>query len=84
MKKKLLLLTVLFTCLCTCKKVYAFDVNNYRYKSLCDSYEVAGFHSDGYIDPVACFGDFGQAQTFMKNNGAADLAIMTKVNGETN
>ncbi|MBR3210692.1 MAG: DUF5011 domain-containing protein [Bacilli bacterium] len=83
MKKKLLLLTVLFTCLCTCKKVYAFDVNNYRYKSLCDSYEVAGFHSDGYIDPVACFGDFGQAQTFMKNNGAADLAIMTKVNGET-
>ena len=83
MKKKLLFLTVLFTILFTCKNVYAFDVNNYKYKGLCGTYEVAGFHTDGVIDPVACYSDLGQAQTFMRNNGADDLAIMTKVNGET-
>ncbi len=82
MKKKLLLLTVLFTCLFTCKNVYAFDINNYRYKSLCGNYEVAGFHSDGVIDPVKCFGTFEEARTFMRNNGAYDLAILTKVNGQ--
>ncbi len=83
MKKKLFLLTVLFTCLFTYKNVYAFDVNNYKNKGLCGTYEVAGFHADGVIDPVKCFSDFGEAQSFMKNNGASDLALMTKVNGQT-
>ena len=83
MKKKLLLLTVLFTCLFTYKNVYAFDVNNYKNKGLCGTYEVDGFHSDGVIDPVGCFESFGEAQNMMKTNGAADLAMMTKVNGQT-
>ena len=81
MKKKLFYLTIALTCLFTCKNVYAFDVNNYKSKGLCGTYEVAGFHADGTIDPVGCYSDFGQAQSFMKKNGAVDLAIMTKVNG---
>ena len=67
----------------SCKEVYAFDSSNYQYKSLCDTYEVAGFHGDGYIDPVACFSNFYDAQLFMRTNGAIDLGLMTKVNGLT-
>ena len=81
MKKKLFFLTILFTCIFTCKNVYAFDVNNYKYKSLCGNYEVAGFHGDGYIDPVACFSNYDEAKAFMKNNGADDLAILTYFDG---
>ena len=83
MRKKLLFIVSLFTVILTCKKVYAFDVNNYKYRNLCGNYEVAGFHSDGYIDKVSCFSSFNEAKNFMKNNGAADLAVMTKVNGQT-
>ena len=83
MRKKLLFIVSLFTVILTCKKVYAFDVNNYKYRDLCGNYEVAGFHSDGYIDKVSCFSSFNEAKNFMKNNGAADLAVMTKVNGQT-
>ena len=83
MKKNLLFLIVLFTLVFTCKNIYAYDVNNYKNRNLCDNYEVAGFHSDGYIDKVACFSNFNDAKNFMKNNGAADLAVMTKVNGQT-
>ena len=83
MKKKILLFTLLFTSIFTCKNVYAFDVNNYKNRGLCGNYEVAGFHSDGYIDKVACFNTFNDAKTYMKNNGASDLAVMTKVNGST-
>ena len=83
MKRKMLLLTILFTSIFTCKKIYAFDVNNYKSRNLCGKYEVAGFHSDGYIDKVECFSSFNDAKNYMKSNGAADLAIMTKVNGQT-
>ena len=83
MKKKHLLVSILLmTLLLSCKKVYAFDVNNYRYKELCGTYEVAGFHGDGYIDPVGCFGSFAEAKNFMKNNGANDLAILRNVGGQ--
>ena len=83
MKKKVLLFSIIFTILFTCKNAYAFDVNNYRYRSLCSNFEVAGFHTDGNIDTVACYAKFDDAKKFMTNNGAVDLAIMTKVNGQT-
>ena len=54
MKKNLLIITIIFTLFFTCKNVYAFDINNYRYRDLCGNYEVSGFHADGYIDKVAC------------------------------
>ena len=81
MKKNLLIITIIFTLLFTCKNVYAFDINNYRYRDLCGNYEVSGFHADGYIDKVACFDNYNKAKEFMISNGAADLAIMTRVNG---
>jgi len=63
--------------------VKAFSSADYAYRNLCGTYEVAGFHTDGYIDQVECFNDFYQAEEYMRSNGANDLAIMTKVNGVT-
>ena len=83
MKKKILLITILFTSIFTFKNVHAFDVNNYKNRNLCAKYEVAGFHSDGNIVQVACYDGFNEAKSFMRNNGSRDLAIMTKVNGQT-
>lgn len=84
MKKKYLFLLTLITIIITnTKNVYAFDINSYRYKGLCGSFEVAGFHSDGVIDPVSCHNSYEDAKNWMKNNGADDLAILAKVSGET-
>ena len=84
MKKNNIIFTfILLASLFIYKNIYAYDVNNYRNRNLCGSYEVAGFHSDGYIDTVKCFNNFNDAKTYMKNNGASDLAIMTKVDGQT-
>ena len=82
-KKKLLFLIFTFIILFTYKNTYAFDSSNYKYRTLCGTYEVAGFHTDGYIDKVACFNDFDSAKNYMVSNGADDLAILHKVNGET-
>ena len=81
MKKKIFLSIILLTILFTCKNVYAFDVNDYKYKSLCGVYEVAGLHADGYIDTVACFNNYADAKAFMKQNGAYDLAILNYTEG---
>ena len=81
-KKRLLFVIMIFTIFFTCKNVYAFDSSNYKTRQLCGQFEVAGFHNDGYIDKVECFNDYASASAFMRNNGAADLAIMTYVNGE--
>ena len=82
-KKKLLYILIAVFVFMGCKNVYAFDINNYKDRNLCGNYEVAGFHSDGVIDKVKCFSNYNDAKNFMKNNGANDLAIMTKVNGQT-
>ena len=81
MNKKILILIGIFTCILTQKNVYAFDSNNYKNRSLCGKYEVAGFRTDGSIVKVDCYNDFDKAKNYMKKNGANDLAIMTKVNG---
>lgn len=65
------------------KETYAFSSENYKNKSLCGNYEVAGMHSDGVIDPVACLNTFEEAQAWMKNNGADDLVVFGKVAGNT-
>ena len=80
-KNKLLLIAILSFAFLNYKNVYAFDSNNYRNKELCGTYEVAGFHTDGVIDPVKCFNNFEEAHQFMVNNGAKDLAILNRVNG---
>lgn len=82
-KNKWFIITSIFVLFLISKNVYAFDVNNYKNKSLCGNFEVAGFHSDGVIDPVACKSSYSEAKSWMRSNGAKDLAIMTKVNGKT-
>ena len=80
--KKYIFTIFIFVIFFTCKNVYAFDSSNYKTRKLCGQFEVAGFHNDGYIDPVACYNDYASASAFMRNNGAYDLAIMTYVNDE--
>ena len=82
-KKNILIATTLATIFLNIKNVYAFDVNNYKNRNLCGNYEVAGFHNDGAIDKVACFTNYEEAKNYMVNNGADDLAIMTKISGNT-
>lgn len=67
----------------TIPQAQAYSSSDYQNKNLCGTFEVAGFHSDGIIDPVSCHSDYESAKTWMKNNGADDLAIMTKVKGKT-
>lgn len=84
MKKKLLLLSlIVLGIILYPKDTYAFSSENYKNKSLCGTYEVAGMHADGVIDPVACFNVFEDAQAWMKNNGAEDLVIFHRLNGKT-
>ena len=81
--KKLLIIALFLFMFFSCKNVYAFDSDHYRYKDLCAKYEVAGFHADGTIDTVGCYESFDEAKATMKNNGANDLVLLNKVNGET-
>ena len=83
MKKKLLFAGLIASALFCTKNVYAFDSNNYKNRNICGNYEVAGFHEDGVIDTVGCYSNFGAARNAMTSNGAKDLAIMVKHNGET-
>lgn len=84
MKKNLLFLSlIVIGILLYPKETYAFSSSNYQNKSLCGNYEVAGMHSDGVIDPVACFSTFEEATSFMKNNGADDLVVFGRVDGKT-
>ena len=81
--KKLLIIALLLFVIFSYKNVYAFDSSNYKNRTLCGKFEIAGFHEDGYIDQVACFEGFYEAKEFMKNNGAKDLVLLNNVNGET-
>ena len=83
MKKSLLIISLLTLFFVSVKDVYAFDSNNYKSRSLCGTFEVAGFHSDGTIVKVGCYNNYSDAKNYMKSNGANDLAIMTKVAGST-
>ena len=82
-KKKLLMIALLSFAFLGYKNVYAFDSNNYKNRNLCGKYELAGFHSDGYIDTVGCYDNYGAAKNAMTSNGAKDLAIMIKENNQT-
>ena len=82
-KKMIFVLLLAFGILIFPKDTLAFSSDNYRYKSLCGNYEVAGMHTDGVIDPVACLNTFEDAQAWMKKNGADDLVVFGKVAGET-
>lgn len=78
-----LIITIVVTFFLATPRAYAYDVSNYKDRNLCGNFEVAGFHSDGGIDTVSCHSNYEEARNWMRNNGADDLAIMTKVNGAT-
>lgn len=83
--KKIIIFTIFIvsTFILIPSNVKAFSSSDYKYRSLCGNYEVAGFHTDGVIDTVSCHNTYAEAKNFMVNNGADDLAIMTKVDGVT-
>ena len=83
MRKRLLFITTfIMTIFCfNIIDVKAYSVDDYKNKSLCGTYELAGFHTDGVIDPVGCYSTYSEAKNAMTSNGADDLAIMTLVNG---
>ncbi len=84
MKKKILFLILLvLTMLILPKDTYAFSSADYENKSLCGNFEVAGLHTDGTIATVSCHNTYEEAKNLMKNNGADDLVIFTKVSGKT-
>lgn len=84
MKKKILMFSLfIFAFFIMPKNTLAFSQDDYANRSLPNNFEVAGFHTDGVIASVASFSNYEEAKNFMKNNGADDLAIMTKVNGRT-
>lgn len=83
MRKRLLLITTfIMTIFCfNIIDVKAYSIDNYKNKSLCGTYELAGFHTDGVIDPVGCYSTYSEAKNAMTSDGADDLAIMTIVDG---
>ncbi len=84
MKKKFLFLFFITFCFFLLPEdAHAFSSQDYQDKALCGNFEVAGFHSDGLIVPVSCQNTFEEARNWMRQNGADDLAIMTKVNNKT-
>lgn len=83
MNKKVLLTILVLAVVFCMKNVYAFDAENYKNRSLCGNFEVAGFHSDGTIVSVRCFDNYDSAKKYMIEDGYNDLAIMTKVAGYT-
>ena len=63
MKKKFIItLFLAFAILFITKDTYAFDVNNYRYRTLCGTYEVSDFKADGTIEVISCHEYYEDAQ----------------------
>ena len=80
-KKRIIIFIIIFLFFLSTKNVFAFDSNNYKYKNLCGTFEVAAFHTDGGIVSLQCFNNYNDAKNYMKNDGHNDLGILTKVGG---
>lgn len=82
MKRKFIItLFLAFAILFISKDTYAFDVNNYRYRQLCNIYEVAHFIEDGSIATISCHDNYTAAKQALEANGD-HAAILQNVNGE--
>lgn len=62
---------------------FAFSSSNYSSRGLCGQYELSSFKANGSINAVGCYNDYYQAKAAMQQNGADDLAILTKVGTTT-
>lgn len=63
----------------------ALTKEEYKTRNKCGEgkYELAGAHTDGIADFVACYNNFYDAHNAMVNNGAEDLIIFERKNGVT-
>ena len=77
-KKTIISIIFFFVFFFNIKDTYAFSSSDYVNKTLCGNFEVAGFHSDGVIDPVSCHNTFEEAKAAMESNGADDLAVLNR------
>ena len=78
MNRKIIILSFFLGFLLYSKNVLAYDINNYRNRSLCGNYEVASFKDNGEIKQVSCHSNYDDAKNSMKNSGGKDLAILTR------
>ena len=70
MKKKFIItLFLAFAILFITKDTYAFDVNNYRYRTLCGTYEVSDFKADGTIEVISCHEYYEDAKKALSTSG---------------
>ena len=82
MKKKFIItLFLAFAILFITKDTYAFDVNNYRYRQLCNIFEVAHFIEDGTIATISCHDNYNDAKQALESNGD-HAALLQNVNGQ--
>lgn len=83
MKKYInILIIILLVFFCSVKNSYAYSVDNYSSRSLCGTYELDSFKSDGTITKVGCYSSYDSAKSAMKSNGGDNLGILTKVSGK--
>ncbi len=83
MNRKIIILSFFLGFLLYSKNVLAYDINNYRNRSLCGNYEVASFKDNGDIKQVSCHSNYEDAKNSMKNSGGKDLAILTRISNTT-
>ena len=62
---------------------FAYSSSDYSNRNICGTYELSSFKSNGSINAVGCYNDYYGAKAAMQNNGADDLAILTKVGKTT-
>ena len=77
------LVFIIFIYFISITNTFAYSSSDYSNRGLCGAYELASFKSNGSIDRVNCYSDYYQAKAAMQQNGADDLAIMTKVGNTT-
>ncbi len=82
-KVNYVLLIILVSILFSAKNTFAYDINNYRYRSLCGNYEVSRFNEDGSIVALSCHNTYEQAKNAMRQNGEAGVAILVKIGNES-
>ncbi len=70
MKKKFIITLLLsFAILFMSKDTYAFDVNDYKNRVLCGTYEVAEFKEDGSIVALSCHATYEEGKTALRTSG---------------
>ena len=76
----ILLILLSFFCL---KDVYAFDSESYKYRSICENYEIAKAYADGTLEQKGCYSTYASAFSYMRSYPTEDLVMLIKNGGVT-